>query len=286
MQVSWESSVASSSFNNNSTCARLVSSSPPESFTSSCQLPRPTSLSAASPSLQQYRNGPAVLLVSEDEVYYVEDVKPPTVLETSVSCIRENSPSVKEDTSAIIRMCGSRHCRRTTLLVLAVSLLVFGGLVIPITCLTILQHDRDAEKSTPPRTQQHRISCCNFAETRFQFSFIGQGLLLSIIGVLLITRTKTVTTDVCSDKESTNSALRGQIQCSQPVVLCTMIVSTYYAIMLVNIGFNVWQILNITIYCNWSSYTYTVLISTELIASLLSAVSTAIISLLGIHTEK
>lgn len=236
-----------------SSSARLVSSSPPDNFgdVRPCQLLSPSA---------------AVLPVSE-EFCVIDAAELPLELEASLPLVRnagQQTPSPSSasqstehnvnDTEEIARHPISSR-RRIYTLILAVILLVFGGILIPVSWVTL----RKASKSSV------RTECYSIA-TRLQWVIIGQGLLLSLTGVLLLCWNRTI------HHHSVQSCGLHQRWC---ICVFSALVSLSYAVLLVGLSFVTWQLMSSSIYCNWTTThsLYVVSALTELLAVLLSAAS-------------
>ena len=203
---------------------------------------------------------------------------PAAALEENASLCRENSrksimlSGTKEDASVMVRVCGSRWCRRTAALSLAVCQLLFGGLVVPVSCLAVLDSARDSAR--------RQSASCNIINN-LQFALIGQGVFLAVSGALVICWIRaTYTSDAAPvDIESTPAV--GHRRCSSSL-LCVL-VGLLYTATVASVCYIVWQMMDGSLYCDWSTLVYAVLIPTELVASLLSAISTGLISLESCH---
>lgn len=258
MQMSCESSVISTS-----SSARLVSSSPPDTFpgVSHCQLPSPSTGNWS----------PAVLAVSEE--YCVEDVELPPELETTAPLVRntgQQSPfhlpssnsqshtsTAKDATTEEIEPHSTvGNCQRICTHVVAVILLVFGGILIPVSWVALRQ---DSKSST--RTE------CKSIATRLQWAIIGQGLLLSLTGLLLLGWNRTM-------HHHRPFGLH-QRRC---ICVFSALATLSYAVLSVSLSFVVWQLMSASIYCHWATSHAMFIDSalTELLAVLLSAVSIGI----------
>ena len=242
----------------NSVCSRLVSSSPPESFANSYRLP----LSAARASSRSPR--PAVLLVS-DEVS-VQDVQLPAPIATNTPLavnpvsLREPKRADGERDDRPVSSEGRQRTRSVISLVLAVSLLVLGGVVVPVSWAALLHRTSGALGRSP------HVGCYSI-QTRLQFTFVTQGLLLSLSGILLVG----CWAEDCASLDKTRQL---------PRWLSAVAVVLSYTAVLVSLCFIVWQILSGTVDCRWSPGVYAVLVSLELLVTLTSALSTGIVCVL------
>lgn len=227
-----------------SSSARLVSSSPPDNF---CDV-RPCQM--LSPSA-------AVLPVSEE--YCVVEL--PLELEASVPLVRNTGQQTPSPSSASqnaehnangTEEIARSSCRRIYTLILAVFLLVFGGILIPVSLVTLRRESKSSA----------RTECCIIA-TRLQWVLIGQGLLLSLTGVLLLCWNRTTHQQSCG---------LHQRWC---ICVFSALVALNYAVLLVSLSFVTWQLMSSSIYCNWPTThpMYVASALTELLAVLLSVAS-------------
>lgn len=236
-------------------CARLVSSSPPDNFSDDgpCQLPSPSAGTRNSSQCE-----PAVLLVSEPEEFCVEL---PLELEASVPLVSNkgqlkpslSSASQNTDGGEGERPISSR--RRSCTLILAVTLLLFGGILIPVSWVALRQDPKSSVRTE-----------CSSIATRLQWAFVGQGLLLSQTGVLLLCWNRII------HHHSVRSFGLYQRWC---ICVFSALATVSYAILLVSLSFVIWQMMSSTIYCNWSTThaVYVVCALTELLAVGLSVAS-------------
>lgn len=282
----------SSSSLTNSYCARLTSSSPPESFAYSYRLPLVARASSKSPRHCE----PAVLTIS-DEVL-VEDIRPPSPIAVSTSLPQTFAPSLpgsgSEEVSDLSCCCGTSWCvvcsdrrhhhRRPSLtricsLLLGLSLLVFGGLIIPVSWFILLDvdsssleqqlHDDDDDGSANGGDGGQ----CRDSHARLQFAFIGQGLLLSLTGILLIS--------CWTDDESTTSSSNTRQNPFNFLSLIAIVATVVsFGVLLGGLGFIVWQFVTDSVHCHWSPGVYALLVPLEGLAALISAVSTCIMTVL------
>ena len=270
----------------NSACARLASSSPPESFANSYRLP----LAAARASSRSPR--PAVLIVS-DEIP-AQDVQPPAPIAIktplAVAHVSSRRDLRKPDGgqrkihhAPQVGDIRSRHRagRARATLFLAFSLLVFGGLVIPVSWAALPDRDsgNGASSSAPLHVgrQQRHVRCHNIG-TRLQFVLIGQGLVLSLTGVLLAGCWSADVNPVPDYNQIEQRRVLSTI--STPSILVTVGMVFGYTAILVGLGLFAWELMSSTIYCSWSPSQYAILSSLELAATLMSAVSTSVVSML------
>ena len=278
--VPYEESLSSSSATN-TTCARLASSSPPESFANSYRLPLAARASSRSPR-------PAVLIVS-DEIP-VEDVPAPIAINTplpdkSVSSRDPRAADVTGDCVLVVSPVLARQnnrAGRVGTLVLAVSLLVLGGLVVPVSCVALLGQDEGAGTG-PPAQHLHgqRHARCYSIRTRLQFAVIGQGLVLSLTGVLLA---GCWSRDTNLDQEYNHKyKVHKRLGSMSISVSVAMVVS--FTVVLVSLCFIVWEIMSSSIYCTWSPSEYAMLSLLELVVALMSAVSTGVVAMLTFHRK-
>ena len=264
-----------------SVCARLASSSPPESFANSYRLPLAARASSRSPR-------PAVLIVS-DEIP-VQDVQSPapiaikTPLSVHSASPRDyRKPDGSNNIHHVPQLVISRRRRRAVTLFLAVCLLVFGGLVIPVSWVALLDQDSGAGAVHPTQHAGQRHVQCHNIRTRLQFVLIGQGLVLSLTGVFLAGcwSGEPNLDQGCNHKEP-RKLLK---QLSSISTLVTVVLVLSFTAVLAGLAFYVWELMSSTIYCSWSPSEYAVLSSLELAATLMSAVSTGVVSMLTFCRE-
>ena len=279
--VPYEESLSSSSATN-TTCARLASSSPPESFANSYRLPLAARASSRSPR-------PAVLIVS-DEIP-VEDVQPPAPIAINsplpAKSVSSRDPRAADGgdsvrVSPVLARQDNRADRIGTL-VLAVSLLVLGGLVLPVSCVALLGQDEGAGTGSPAQHlhgQRHTQKCYSI-RTRLQFAIIGQGLVLSLTGVLLA---GCWSRDANLDQEYNRKYKVHKRPGSMSLSVSVSVVVSF-TVVLVSLCFIVWELMSSSIYCTWSPSEYAMLSLLELVVALMSAVSTGVVAMLTLHRK-
>ena len=267
-----------SSSSTNTVCARLASSSPPESFANSYRLPLAARASSRSPR-------PAVLIIS-DEIPVQDVQRPaPVAIKTPLSVHSASSRDYrKPDGSNNIqhapqRVISRRVCGRHRAIT-AVCLLIFGGLVIPVSWVALLDQDSGARTVHFSQHGGQRHVQCRDIRTRLQFVLIGQGLVLSLTGVFLAgcwSGEPNLDQD-CNHKEPCK-VLK---QLSSISTLVTVVMVLSFTAVLACLALYVWELMSSTIYCSWSPSEYAILGSLELAATLMSAVSTGAVSMLTV----
>ena len=250
--------------------ARLVSSSPPESFASSHRLPLEAAR-AWSRSPRHYEA--AVLTVSCESAARGDARTPPPAItpNTTAGASRVSNSSRDvwgENELPLAAPCTSAQPQRSSVRsgvvarLLVVSLLVLGGLVVPVMWAALLNPDY-----ATATVKRHCRNIC----TSLQFAFIAQGLALSLSGALIA---------VCWVDDEARSP-----EPHKRLVLLSVAMVVGFAAVLAGLCLIVWNIMSSASHCHWTWRVYAALVPLELTISLTSAASTGIISVFTFYRK-
>ena len=254
-------------------CARLQSTSPPDSAYSALRL-SPTSSTRTTP----YE--PAVLNVSE--VVYVPHVQRSvsyTPTETTPLLSSSSQPAAQlPNTGSAASLVDShdrggtgadqgassetvQRCSTCSKIALRLSQMVFGGVIIAVSWLSVDRHELSF-------TRCHNAQCCQTA-FRLQMALLSQGLLLLLTGALLLCWNLTALLCFSRDSNTLRSRLHTCLAFTWDV--CS------YALLVSSLVYTAWQILSSSVHCQWPLYVYVALTVEEILAVLLLSCSVGVV---------
>lgn len=252
-------------------CARLKSTSPPDSAYSTLRL-SPTSSALTSP---------AVLHVSE--VVHVPHVQRSasytyTPSETTPLLSTNSRPAAQQpNTSSTTSLADShdrggagadqgvgretvQRCSACSRIALRLSQMVFGGVIIAVSWLSVDHHELSF-------TRCHNAQCCQTA-FRLQMAVLSQGLLMLLTGALLLCWNLTA---LCLFSRDSNTLKRVHASLALILDACS------YALLLSSLVYAAWQMLSSSVQCQWPWYVYVVLILEDTLAVLLLSCSVGVV---------